>query len=103
MIILNLMKRNLSMIFYILKYSDDDLDTSAKFDFFSLIRFPILSTFMCHAKKLSKHEIKLSTKPWIAKDILAKVRHRDKLYSRINKCKQPNLNLIALHKKTGTA
>ena len=50
-------------------------------------------------KKLSKHEIKLSTKPWITKDILVKIRHRDKLYSQINKCKEPNLNLIALYKK----
>ena len=55
--------------------------------------------FMCHTKKLSKHETKLSTKPSITKDVLAKIRHRDKLYSRINKCKQPNPNLIALHKQ----
>jgi len=41
--------------------------------------FIILSMFMCHAKKLCKHEIKLSTKPWITKDILSKIRHRDKL------------------------
>ena len=64
-----------------------------------MIRFPILSMFMCHAKKLFKHEIKLSTKPWITNEILAKIRHRDKIYSYINKCKQPNSNLIALPTK----
>ena len=55
----------------------------------------------CHApcRKLSKHEIKLSTKAWITKDILAKIRYRDKLYSQIMKSKQPDPNLIYLHKK----
>ena len=55
----------------------------------------------CHApcRKLSKHEIKLSTKAWITKDILAKIRYRHKLYSQIMKSKQPDPNLIYLHKK----
>ena len=55
----------------------------------------------CHApcRKLSKHEIKLSTKAWITKDILAKIRYRHKLYSQIMKSKQPDPNLLYLHKK----
>ena len=55
----------------------------------------------CHApcRKLSKHEIKLSTKAWITKDILAKIRYSHKLYSQIMKSKQPDPNLIYLHKK----
>ena len=46
---------------------------------------------------LSKREIKLSTKPWITKPILAKIRYRDKLYSKIIRCKHSNPNLIYLH------
>ena len=65
-----------------------------------MIKSPSLIT-QCHAprRKLSKYEIKLSTKPWITKDILAKIRYRDKLYSQIMKSKQPDPNLISLHKK----
>ena len=48
---------------------------------------------------LSKREIKLSTKPWITKPILSKIRYRDKLYSKIIRCKHSNPNLIYLHKK----
>ena len=40
-----------------------------------------------------------STKAWITKDILAKIRYRHKLYSQIMKSKQPDPNLIYLHKK----
>ena len=49
----------------------------------------------CYAPhwKLSKIEIKLSTKPWITKDILAYIRYRDK---------QLHPNLISLHKNSGT-
>ena len=50
-------------------------------------------------RKLSKREIKLSTKPWITKPILAKIRYRDKLYSKIIRCKHSNPDLIYLHKK----
>ena len=49
------------------------------------------STLMRHVGKLSKHEIKLSTKPWIAKEILAKMQHRDKVYSQVLKCNQPSV------------
>ena len=78
--------------------SDNELDTSAKFDFF-YDKISHLVNVHVPFKKLFKHEIKLSTKPWIPKDILAKIRHWEKLYSRINKCKQPNPNLMALHKQ----
>ena len=40
-----------------------------------------------------------STKAWITKDILAKIRYRHKLYSQIMKSKQPDPNLIYLHNK----
>ena len=50
-------------------------------------------------RKLSKSEIKLSTKPWIAKPILPKIRYRDKLYSKIIRGKHSNPNWIYLHKK----
>lgn len=78
--------------------SDNELDTSAKFDFF-YDKICHLVNVHVPCRKLSKNEIKLSTKPWITQDILAKVRHRDKLYFQVNKCKQSNPNLIALHKK----
>ena len=45
-------------------------------------------------RKLSKSEIKLSTKPWIAKPILPKIRYRDKLYSKIIRGKHSNPNWI---------
>ena len=50
-------------------------------------------------RKLSKHEIKLSTKPWITKHVFAKIRYRDKLYSKIIRYKHSNPNLMYLHKK----
>ena len=44
-------------------------------------------------RKLSKREIKVSTKPWITKYILAKIRYKGKLYSKIIMNKHSNLNL----------
>ena len=41
-------------------------------------------------RKLSKYEIKLSSKPWITKEILAKKQYRDTVYSQV----QPDPNLI---------
>lgn len=38
-----------------------------------------------HKRKLSKNEIKLSSKPWINKDIRKMMKTRDKLYSRLIK------------------
>ena len=49
---------------------NNNLDANTKFDVF----YDKISQFInCHAprRKLSKHEIKLSTEPWIIKDILA--------------------------------
>ena len=47
----------------------------------------------------SSPNVKLSNKPWITKPILAKIRYRDKLYSKIIRGKHSNSNLIYLHKK----
>ena len=47
----------------------------------------------------SSPNVKLSNKPWITKPILAKIRYRDKLYSKIIGCKYSNPNLIYLNKK----
>ena len=77
---------------------NNDLDANNKFDVFN----DQISQFInCHApcRKLSKHEIKLSTTPWITKDILAKIRYRDKLYSQIMKSIQPDPNLLSFHKR----
>ena len=50
-------------------------------------------------KRLSKKEVKISSKPWINREILAKMNYRDKLYSKLLKCKQPDPNLRYLYKK----
>ena len=74
------------------------MDVNTIFDIF----YDRISQFMnCHVprRKLSKHEIKLCTKPWITKPIVAKIRYRDKLYSKIIRCKHSNPNLIYFHKK----
>ena len=76
------------------------MDANAKFDIF----YDQISQFInSHVprRKLSKREIKLSTKPWITKPILAKIRPRDKPYSKIIRCKHSNPNLIYLHKNSG--
>ena len=57
------------------------------------------STLVCHVGKLSKHEIKLSTKPWITKEILAKMQYRDKVYLQVLKCNQSDPKLNFLYKK----
>ena len=78
--------------------SSDYMDANTKFDIF----YDQISQFInSHVprRKLSKREIRLSTKPWITKHILVKIRYRDKLYSKIIRCKHSNPNLIYLHKK----
>ena len=77
---------------------NSNLDTNCKFDVFY---DQINSIFMKHVpyKKLSKKEVKLSSKPWITKQILAKMKYRDKLYLKILKSKQQNPNLPYLYKK----
>ena len=79
-------------------FSSDYMDANTKFD----ILYDQISQFInSHVPrgKLSKREIKLSTKPWITKPIFAKIRYRNKLYSKIIRCKHANPNLIYLHKK----
>ena len=53
------------------------MDANTKFDMF----YDRMSQFInSHVprRKVSKREIKLSTKPWITKPILANIRYRDK-------------------------
>ena len=74
------------------------MDANTKFD----ICYDQISQFInSHAsrRKLSKREIELSATPWITKPILAKIRYRDKLHSKIIRCKHSNPSLIYLHKK----
>ena len=78
--------------------SNTNLDANTKFNIF----FDKISQFInSHVprRKLSKREIKLSTKPWITKEILAKMQYRDKVYSQVLKCNQPDPNLTLLYKK----
>ena len=78
--------------------SNTNLDANTKFNIF----YDQISQFInSHVprRKLSKREIKLSTKPWITKEILAKMQYRDKVYSQVLKCNQPDPNMILLYKK----
>ena len=76
--------------------SNNNFDASTKFAIFFVIKSFVNSHVPC--KKLSKGEIKLSTKAWINKDILAKIKYRDKLYSQVIKSKQPSRKLISIYK-----
>ena len=74
------------------------MDANTKFNIF----YDQISQFInSHVprRKLSKREIKLSTKPWITKEILAKMQYRHKVYSQVLKCNQPDPNMILLYKK----
>ena len=46
-----------------------------------------------------KREIKLSTNPSLIKEMLVKMQYRDKVYSQVLKCNQPDPNLNVLYKK----
>lgn len=72
--------------------------TNGKFD---LLYDEVDSACKVHVpkKRLSKKEVKISSKPWITKEIFAKMKHRDNLYSKLLKSKQPNPNLYYLNKK----
>ena len=76
--------------------SSDYVDANTKFDIF----YDQISQFInSHVlrRKLSKREIKLSTKPRrITKPNFTEIRFRDKLYSKIIRCKHENPNLIYL-------
>ena len=79
--------------------SNTNLDGNTKF----IIFYDQISQFInSHVprRKLSKCEIKLSTKPWITKQILVKMQYRDKVdYLQVLKCTQPDPNLTLLYKK----
>jgi hypothetical protein len=63
---------------------NSNLDTNAKCNIF----YEKISSFVnqyVHNKKLSKREIKLSSKPWITKDIKKKMKYTDKLNSQLLK------------------
>ena len=80
--------------------SNTNLDANTKF--FLNIFYDQISQFISFhvpRRKLSKREIKLSTKPWITKEILAKIQYRDKVDSQVLKCNQPDPNLTLLYKK----
>ena len=60
--------------------SNTNLDANTKFNIF----YDQISQFVnSHVprRKLFKCEIKLSTKPWITQEILAKIQYKDKVYS----------------------
>ena len=70
--------------------SNTNLDANTKFNIF----YDQISQFInSHVprRKLSKRKIKLSTKPWITQEILAKMQYRNKLYSQVLKCNQPSV------------
>ena len=50
-------------------------------------------------KRLSKKEVKISSKPGITKEIFATMKYSDNLYSKLLKSNQPNPNLHYLYKK----
>ena len=75
--------------------SSTNLDANIKFNIF----YDQISQFInSHVprRKLSKRKIKLSTKPWITQEILAKLQYRDKVYSQVLKCNQPDPNMTLL-------
>ena len=81
-----------------LLFTISNLNTNGKFDLFY---DQIDSVCKVHVpyKMLSKKEVKISSKPWITKEILAKMKYRDKLYSKLLKSKQPNPNLHYIYNK----
>ena len=78
--------------------SNTDLDANTKFNIFYDQISQLINSHVPR-RKLSKREIKLSTKPWITKEILAKMQYRDKVYSQVLKCNQPDSNMILLYKQ----
>lgn len=66
---------------------------------FSMTKSILLVRYMYLKKGVSKKEVKISSKPWITKEIFAKMKYRDNLYSKLLKSKQPNPNLYYLNKK----
>ena len=77
---------------------NSDLNTNGKFDLFY---DQIDSVCKKHVpyKRLSKKEVNISSKPWVTREIFAKMKYGDKLYSKLVKSKQPVPNLHYLYKK----
>ena len=79
-------------------YNYSNLNTNGKFDLFYNQIDSVCKKHVPY-KRLSKNEVKISSKPWITREILAKMNYRDKLYSKLLKCKQLDPNLRYLYKK----
>jgi len=77
---------------------NSNLNTNGKFDLFYDHIYSVCKKHVPY-KRLSKKEVKISSKPWITREILAKMNYRDKLYSKLLKSKQPDPNLRYLYKK----
>ena len=78
--------------------SNTNVDANTKFDIFYDQISRIVNSHVPR-RKLSTREIKLSTKPWITQEILAKMQYRDKVYSQVLMCNQPDPNMTLLYKK----
>jgi len=74
------------------------LNTNGKFDLF-YDQIDSVSKKHVPYKRLSKKEVKISSKSWITRQIFAKMKYGDKLYSKLLKSKQPDPNLHYLYKK----
>ena len=74
-----------------------NLTTNDKFNIFYDQINPVFKKHMPY-KKLSKKKAKLSFKPWITKEILSKIKFRDRLYQKLFKSKELNPNLQFLSK-----
>ena len=72
--------------------------TNGKFDLF-YDQIDSVCKVHCPKKRLSKKEVKISSKPGITKEIFATMKYSDNLYSKLLKSKQPNPNLHYLYKK----
>ena len=75
-----------------------NLNTNGKFDLFYDQLDSVCKKHVPY-KTLSKKEVKISSKPWITREIFAKMKYRDKLYSKLLKSKQPGPSLHYLYKK----
>ena len=66
---------------------------------YSMTKSILFVRYMYLKKRLCKKEVKISSKPGITKEIFAKMKYSDNLYSKLLKSKQPNPNLHYLYKK----
>lgn len=77
---------------------NSNLKTNGKFDFF-FDQIDCDCKIHVPYKRLTKKEVKISSKPCITKEISGKMKYRENLYSTLLKCEQPNPNLNYLYKK----